>query len=178
MEISKSKELSRIKDLVEAMYGFSLFKGSRKRKVIYARKVYVKLAKDHNHTYESIGNTIGYSHALIMHHYNSFNVVLDVDMVIYNRFLNVYKVIPKISDKELLSIPFNEETEEVMVRAEYEILIEELKNKIDTLESDAKRLEVFAPMLKLCTGWSKSDRLDFIQYRMKPYSDSIKNKKY
>lgn len=173
---SKQIELYRLRKLVEELYGFDISKRGRRQDLVYAKKVYSKLARDMKHTFQSIGNSIGHNHATILHHYNSFNVVLPDDLEVYHKVLEVYETLPYCVDNVILSIEIEDTMSFNMMRAKYEVEIRRLKKEMKIKDDINNNVKVVEPILSLFENWSERDRDDFIEYRLKPYSKALKSR--
>jgi len=167
-KIIKHLELKKIKELVEAGYGFSLNIESRHRNRIYALKVFSQLARNRNHTYLSIANSVKKTHATILYHYNSFNTIEPYDLKIYSNCLEV------INDS---SFGFNTTYDTVIIK-EKDKTIKILQENIEELYYQLKEYESNKKFLQMFDGWSEEQKNDFIEYRLKPYSKliTVKNK--
>jgi hypothetical protein len=172
---NKNLELQRLKTLVEEFYGFEISKGGRKREYVYAKKVYSKIARDHGHTFNSISESLGHTHATILFYYKTFHSIKDFDLNIYGEIIKVYKEVPELKDKDL-SVGIEINDTHSLLKARYEILVSELKNRVSELESKTKESESNKEILDMMSEWSKKEKEDFVQFRMKPYSASLKNR--
>ena len=178
MRSKKEIELYKLRELVEGFYEFDISQGGRQQDLIYARKVYCKLARDNRHTFQSIGDSIGMNHATILYHYNSFETVLPYDMEVYEKCLKVYNMLPNLDPKNL-SIKIEANSSEKFIKAKYEAHIQDLNEKIVQLESKQSSIpEDVKPILSLMDSWDESDKYEFIEYRLKPYNRSIQNRKF
>ena len=167
-KIIKHLELKKIKELVEAGYGFSLNVKTRHRDGIYALKVFSQLARNRRHTYLSIADSVKKTHATILYHFNSFHTIEPYDLKIYNNCLEV------MNDP---SFGFNTTYDAVIIKEKNKTIknlqktVVELEHRLKEYNSNKKILEMFA-------GWSEDQKNDFIEYRLKPYSKliTVKNK--
>jgi hypothetical protein len=171
----KNLRLERLKSLVEDIYGFNLSGGGRKREYVYAKKVYAKIAMDQGHTSASIGRSLNYNHATVLFYYKTFHSVKPSDIEIYERIIEIYEKVSDIKD-ENLSIKVKAKNGSKLIKAKYEILISELRSKINILEINSKKEENNKKVLDMMSGWTEDERSDFIEYRLKPYSKSIENR--
>lgn len=179
---SKVAELRMILNLIEDFYGFSLKKSGRRQDLIYARKVYVKIARDRNHTFQSIGDVLEMNHATILHHYNSFNVVQKADIDAYNKAIHVLRK----SENENGLIPgFNPDEQRDMIdlieskiEAKYDSEIKILKFELEQLRNEKRDIGRLKPMLELIENWSDDELKDCIDFRIKPYAQALKSRVY
>ena len=167
-KIIKHLELKKIKELVEAGYGFSLNVKTRHRDGIYALKVFCQLARNRRHTYLSIADAVKKTHATILYHFNSFHTIEPYDLKIYNNCLEV------INDP---SFGFNTTYDTVIIK-EKDQEIKKLQKTIEELQHELRQFESNKKFLQMFDGWSEDQKNDFIEYRLKPYSKliTVKNK--
>ena len=83
------EDLSRV--TVE-MYGFKLDERNRNRDVVYARKVFVKLAKDYGYRWHDIKPFIGSNHDLCIYHYDTFSTITPKDLDKYNILIEYFNL--------------------------------------------------------------------------------------
>ena len=162
-KIIKHLELKKIKELVEAGYGFSLNVKTRHRDGIYALKVFSQLARNRRHTYLSIADAVKKTHATILYHYNSFHTIEPYDLKIYNNCLEV------INDP---SFGFNTTYDAVVIK-EKDQEIKKLQKTVLELEHELREFKSNKKFLQMFDGWSEDQKNDFIEYRLKPYSKLI-----
>jgi len=167
-KIIKHLELKKIKELVEAGYGFSLNVKTRHRDGIYALKVFSQLARNRRHTYLSIADSVKKTHATILYHFNSFHTIEPYDLKIYNNCLEV------MNDP---SFGFNTTYDAVIIK-EKNKTIKNLQKTVVELEHRLKEYNSNKKILEMFGGWSEEQKNDFIEYRLKPYSKliTVKNK--
>ena len=67
--------LDKLKLAVDEKFGLDIATRSRKRKYVYARKVFCKLARETGATFKAIGNEINTNHDLVLFHCNTIDVV-------------------------------------------------------------------------------------------------------
>lgn len=182
---SRQVELFKLKELVESFYGFSLSEKGRQRDFVYAKKVYCYLCKSQGYTFQSIGDVLEMNHATVIHHYNSISVVHDSDREILSKCIEIWESIPEIKDEDLSVMITNEcrYSDSNLLKAKYEQKIKELNKKISRLSGEVSELKNKREELNnhhavtsLISDWSDSERCDFIEYRLKPYASSLKNK--
>ena len=67
--------LDKLKKAVDKKFGLDIATRSRKRKYVYARKVFCKLARETGATFKAIGNEINTNHDLVLFHCNTIDVI-------------------------------------------------------------------------------------------------------
>ena len=158
-KIIKHLELKKIKELVEAGYGFSLNVKTRHRDGIYALKVFSQLARNRRHTYLSIADSVKKTHATILYHFNSFHTIEPYDLKIYNNCLEV------MNDP---SFGFNTTYDAVIIKEKNKTIknlqktVVELEHRLKEYNSNKKILEMFA-------GWSEEQKNDFKNKESEPH---------
>ena len=84
--------LSELIYVLSTTYGWDIAKKTRKREVVYARKVYCKIASDMGYGPSAIGSALGISHDLAIHHRDTFNVVMPRDIMAYNACIDYFNL--------------------------------------------------------------------------------------
>ena len=95
--------LDKLKKAVDKKFGLDIATRSRKRKYVYARKVFCKLARETGATFKAIGNEINTNHDLVLFHCNTIDVIEyqykdkhdelidELDLVFSKPFANIEK---------------------------------------------------------------------------------------
>ena len=95
--------LDKLKLAVDEKFGLDIATRSRKRKYVYARKVFCKLARETGATFQAIGDEINTKHDLVLFHCNTIDVVEyqykdkhdelidELDLIFSNPFANIEK---------------------------------------------------------------------------------------
>ena len=143
--------LEKLKAELDGKYGFNIATKSRKRRFSYARKVYCKIARKYNHTWDSIGKSIDISHDAAYYHFNSFKVVNDKDVRIHDEI---------VLDNGLFIEP--EYSEPIQI-----IRAKEQLNTTNQVHEDIKSLVV--KINNTLFNWDVSTLNDFIDNRLTPY---------
>jgi hypothetical protein len=109
--------LDKLKLAVDKKFGLDIATRSRKRKYVYARKVFCKLARETGATFKAIGNEINTNHDLVLFHCNTIDVIEyqykdkhdelidELDLIFSKPFANIEKA--KIK-KQIAQINTNE----------------------------------------------------------------------
>ena len=143
--------LEKLKAELDGKYGFNIATKSRKRRFSYARKVYCKIARKYNHTWDSIGKSIDISHDAAYYHFNSFKVVNDKDVRIHDEII--------LDNKLLIKSEYNEPIEIVRAKEEIEVNIK-INKEIKALVSKVNNV---------LFNWDVNTLNDFIDNRLTPY---------
>lgn len=156
--------LEQLKQEIEKRYGFEISGQTRKRKVVYARKVFCKLGRIMKYTFQDIGDTIGVNHCSALYHNNTFYCVEDSDNKIYNSILEDYFEIEEEDNVVIL-----EEKE-----LEYKAKIKELERKISVLE--AKPTSLSEDIIKKVDSWNFETKIEFVETRLSPFERLVKSR--
>lgn len=156
--------LEQLKQEIEKRYGFEISGQTRKRKVVYARKVFCKLGRIMKYTFQDIGDTIGVNHCSALYHNNTFYCVEDSDNKIYNGILEDYFEIEEEDNVVIL-----EEKE-----LEYKAKIKELERKISVLE--AKPTSLSEDIIKKVDSWDLETKIEFVETRLSPFERLVKSR--
>jgi len=156
--------LEQLKQEIEKRYGFEISGQTRKRKVVYARKVFCKLGRIMKYTFQDIGDTIGVNHCSALYHNNTFYCVEDSDNKIYNSILEDYFEIEEEDNVVIL-----EEKE-----LEYKAKIKELERKISVLE--AKPTSLSEDIIKKVDSWDFETKIEFVETRLSPFERLVKSR--
>ena len=144
--------LEELKNKVNQEYGIDIVKRNRLRHYAYARKVYCKLAREMRFKYEDIGNTIGLKHDSAIYHKNTFNVVREDDIYIYNKI-----IVDNHLNIDIINIPKPKE-----------IVLPEPTNYKESL---------LLKIQKNVMAWNEEQINNFIETRLVPYTKLIESAK-
>lgn len=150
--------LEKLKAELDGKYGFDIATKSRKRRFSYARKVYCKIARKYNHTWDSIGKSIDISHDAAYYHFNSFKVVKDKDVRIHDEII--------LDNKLLIKSEYNEPIEIVRAKEEIEVNIK-INKEVKALVSKVNNV---------LFNWDVNTLNDFIDNRLTPYDRLVRVK--
>lgn len=177
--VIRKPSLGTLIKILNGLYGFDITRKGRRREYIYARKVYSKIARGLGFTYQSIAGYIGANHATILHHVKTFHVVEEIDIENHDKCIEILKAMTYITE-ELI-----EENPEILqgrivdisyktakARAELNIA----KKKLIRLKEENESLVKGKKIIEFLSGWTDGDMDDFIEYRLKPYHNMIRNR--
>ena len=159
--------LEQLKQEVERRYGFEISGQTRKRKVVYARKVFCKLGRLMEYTFQDIGNTIGVNHCSALYHNNTFYSVESLDVKIYNKIKTYCTIKKKKNTKDIILIL--EERE-----AFYKSKIKKLNKKISELESQPSSESQL--ISRRIDDWDFETKSEFINTRLVPFERLVKSR--
>ena len=82
-----------IKTHLDLVYGFDVLKKSRKRKIVYARKVLITILVDYGFTHAEIKKEYDWiKHDICIFHRNTFNQITPIDLRIYNKCVEYFQL--------------------------------------------------------------------------------------
>lgn len=173
--------LKDVLEILNKLYGFDITDKSRKRKYIYARKVYFKICRDLQYTFHDVGVAIGYDHATALFHYNSFNVVEVVDFDIYHKALDIVDKLKEIKEEEYSNViesikKSNKFSNNQKTSAEYRARISELENELIEIRKNSEAISSIKKLIPFVKEWSEEDLNDFIEFKVIPHSKMLKSR--
>ena len=91
--------LEELKMFLDACYGFDISRKTRKREIVYAKKVFCQIATKYGgFTLENIGKEIKLQHDNVLYHRNTFVAVAPIDLHHYNAAITYFNIpIPHIT---------------------------------------------------------------------------------
>lgn len=160
-------KLEKLKQLTDYFYGFDISERNRSRKVAYARKVFCKLAREMNHTFEKTGGAIGISHCSALYHNNTFDVVQKYDIDIYNKIQLYYN---NLENDAINSVNIE--------------IIESSKRKIKRLENKILKLQEaklsnqadLESIINIVNDWDAKTIEEFVSTRLVPFQRLVKSR--
>lgn len=85
-------KLSELKYVLDELYGFDISARSRKREYVYARKVFITLARDYGYNWIDMHHVIDQKHDECIYHYRTFHVVNPMDLQHYNTCIDYFNL--------------------------------------------------------------------------------------
>lgn len=77
-------KLEQLKDFLDEVYGFDIKKNTRLRNYAYAKKVFIRVARDYGYRWIEMEPVIGQTHDLLIYHHDTFNTIKPIDLEKYN----------------------------------------------------------------------------------------------
>jgi len=84
--------LEELKFVLNQMYEFDISRKTRKREVVYAKKVFIQLAKRYGWQWKDIVPILGISHDNCIFHFNSFGCIRPMDLHHFNSCIDYFNI--------------------------------------------------------------------------------------
>ncbi len=85
-------KLRNLRFFIESIYEINIAKRSRARNYVYARKVFIRLAKDFGYDWKHMKEHTDCAHDTCIFHYNTFNSVRPSDLKVYNNAIDYFEL--------------------------------------------------------------------------------------
>ena len=150
--------LEQLIDEIHKYYQFDIRTKSRKREIVYAKKVFCKLGYEIGYTYDKVAAVLNANHDLALYHANSINDVEDRDKKIFDKI---------IDDFDLLVRKFN-------VRKKQRII----KGIEDNLEKQKieRSKDLITEINKVVINWDRPTIQEFIDTRLNVFNKAVINR--
>lgn len=170
LEVRKPKdELDAIRIVVEGELDIDIFGDSRKRKLVDARIIYAKIAREHNYSFKSIGRRIGKDHSTIIHYMKNFDWLFSSDtefretyIYLKERFIEIQ---PKLIESQEIEIINNS----MMLHKQ----IEKLSLENQKYLSDKLKYERLQKILWLINDRTPVGQEDFVESKLNNFFNSL-----
>ena len=144
-----------LKQAVSKKFELDISIKSRKRKYVYARKVFCKLARDTGATYKMIGQQINTNHDLVLFHCKSIDVIEYKDKDKHDELIDELDLV--------FSKPFRN------------IENEKIKKEIQRTTS-SETLNRIKSVTDIISEWDIQTLVEFKQTRLDPFNASLKHR--
>jgi hypothetical protein len=84
--------LEELKYVLDQMYDFDIGRKTRKRQVVYAKKVFIKLAKEYGFDWIQMKKFVNLQHDNCIFHYKSFGDIKLMDLEKYNACIDYFNL--------------------------------------------------------------------------------------
>ena len=140
--------LEQLIDELHNYYQFDIRTKSRKREIVYAKKVFCKLGYEIGHTYDKVSAMLNSNHDLALYHANSINDVEDRDKIIFDKIIDDFDLlIPKFNTQKkrriIKGVKDNLEKQKI---EQYKDLLSEINKRVaikEVIEFIETRINVF-----------------------------------
>jgi hypothetical protein len=144
-----------LKQAVSKKFKLDISIKSRKRKYVYARKVFCKLARDTGATYKTIGQQINTNHDLVLFHCKSIDVIEYKDKDKHDELIDELDLV--------FSKPFRN--------------IENAKIKKEIQRTtNSETLNRIKSVTDIISEWDIQTLVEFKQTRLDPFNASLKHR--
>jgi hypothetical protein len=152
--LEDNMQLNALIEIINNSFSISIKGDSRKRKLVDARVIYAKIARDMGHTFKSIGRQIGKDHSTVIHYMTSFDLLHGSDAEFRRDYLfikeGVIDVFNQLKDnqefKKINNVRLLKEQIEKLSLKNEKHLVRELKN--ERLKEIIKMIDERTPL-----GW-------------------------
>ena len=107
--------LEELKYVLDQMYGFDISRRTRARAVVYAKKVFIQLAKTYGYDWKDMKDIVKLQHDNCIFHYKSFGDIKPIDLTMYNACIDYFNL-PMNKIPTVESINSNPVMEEVLYK--------------------------------------------------------------
>ncbi len=147
--------LDQLIEELHSYYKFNIKTKSRKREVVYAKKVFCKLGYEMGYTYDKVASVLNSNHDLALYHANSINNIEDRDKKIFDKI---------IDDFNLLIPKFDTEKKRRIIKGIKENLE---KQKIN------RSKDLIAEINQIIMNWDREEIQEFIDTRLKIFNKAL-----
>ena len=150
--------LEQLIDEIHSYYQFDIRTKSRKREIVYAKKVFCKLGYEIGYTYDRVAAMLNANHDLALYHANSINDVEDRDKKIFDKI---------VDDFDLLIPKFDVQKKRRIIKGIKENLE---KQKIE------RSKDLIAEINQIVINWDREVIQEFIDTRLKVFNKGVSNR--
>tara|TARA_R110002020_G_scaffold305526_4_gene521328 strand:+ start:3660 stop:4190 length:531 start_codon:yes stop_codon:yes gene_type:complete len=150
--------LEQLIDELHNYYQFDIRTKSRKREIVYAKKVFCKLGYEIGHTYDKVSAMLNSNHDLALYHANSINDVEDRDKIIFDKI---------IDDFDLLIPKFNTQKKRRIIKGVKDNLE---KQKIEQYK------DLLSQINKIVINWDRATVIEFIETRLNVFNKAVNSR--
>jgi len=150
--------LEQLIDEIHNYYQFDIRTKSRKREIVYAKKVFCKLGYEIGYTYDKVAAMLNSNHDLALYHANSINDVEDRDKKIFDKI---------VDDFDLLVPKFNIRTKKRIIKGIEDNLE---KQKIE------RSKDLITEINKVIINWDRPTIQEFIDTRLKIFNKAVNSR--
>ena len=150
--------LEQLQEELQKYYQFDITSKTRKREVVYAKKVFCKIGYEIGYTYDKVAKKLNSNHDLALYHANSIDCVEDKDKRVFDKI---------IDDFSLLIPKFNVDKKRRLIKGVEDNLE---KQKIN------EKADLLNKINNVVVEWDRETIQEFIDTRVKIFDKSIKNR--
>lgn len=162
-------ELDAIKIVVEGELDINIFGDSRKRKLVDARIIYAKIAREYNYSFKSIGRNIGKDHSTIIHYMKNFDWLFSSDTEFRETYIYLKEKFMELQPKLIE----NQEIEIINNSMVLHKQIEKLSLENEKYLSDKLKYERLHKILWLINDRTPVGQEDYVEAKLNNFFNSL-----
>lgn len=150
--------LEQLKDELHNYYQFDIATKSRKREIVYAKKVFCKIGYELGYTYDKVAAVLNANHDLAIYHASTINCIEDRDKMIFDKIIDDYSLFIK---------KFNTQKKRIIIKG--------IQDNLEKQKSEEYK-DLITEINKTIINWDRDSIRNFIDTRLKVYDKSLTNK--
>jgi hypothetical protein len=150
--------LEQLKDELHNYYQFDIATKSRKREIVYAKKVFCKIGYELGYTYDKVAAVLNSNHDLAIYHASTINSIEDRDKMIFDKIIDDYSLFIK---------KFNAQKKRIIIKG--------IQDNLEKQKSEEYK-DLITEINKTIINWDRNSIREFIDTRLKLYDKAITNK--
>tara|TARA_R110002012_G_scaffold320567_1_gene544563 strand:- start:1666 stop:2196 length:531 start_codon:yes stop_codon:yes gene_type:complete len=147
--------LEQLIDEIHNYYKFDIRTKSRKREIVYAKKVFCKLGYEIGYTYDKVASILSSNHDLALYHANSINDVEDRDKKIFDKI---------VDDFDLLVPKFDVQKKRRIIKG--------IKENLDKQKIERSK-DLIAEINQVVVNWDREVIQEFIDTRLNLFNKAV-----
>jgi hypothetical protein len=150
--------LEQLKDELHNYYQFDIATKSRKREIVYAKKVFCKIGYELGYTYDKVAAVLNSNHDLAIYHASTINSIEDRDKMIFDKIIDDYSLFIK---------KFNAQKKRIIIKG--------IQDNLEKQKSEEYK-DLITEINKTIINWDRNSIREFIDTRLKVYDKALTNK--
>jgi len=147
--------LEQLIDEIHNYYQFDIRTKSRKREIVYAKKVFCKLGYEIGYTYDKVASILNANHDLALYHANTINHIEDRDKKIFDKI---------VDDFDLLVPKFDVQKKRRIIKG--------IKENLDKQKIEMSK-DLLAEINQVIVNWDREVIQEFIDTRLKLFNKLV-----
>ena len=147
--------LEQLIDEIHNYYQFDIRTKSRKREIVYAKKVFCKLGYEIGYTYDKVASILNANHDLALYHANSINDIEDRDKKIFDKI---------VDDFDLLVPKFDVQKKRRIIKG--------IKENLDKQKIERSK-DLIAEINQVVVNWDRDVIQEFIDTRLNLFNKAV-----
>lgn len=150
--------LEQLKNELHNYYKFDIATKSRKREIVYAKKVFCKIGYELGYTYDKVAAVLNSNHDLALYHANSVNSIEDRDKMIFDKIIDDYSLFIK---------KFNAQKKRIIIKG--------IQDNLEKQKAEEYK-DLITEINKTIINWDRNSIREFIDTRLKVFDKSLNNR--